>query len=427
MREMKDSRVPWLGQIPKEWEVAPLWRTLRKRNEDNHSDEIVLSLYRDLGIVPKDSRDDNHNVTSLDTTNYKFVRIGDFVINKMKAWQGSMAVSGFQGIVSPAYHVCEFINKNVDPHYLHFLLRDSTYLPEYDRLSTGLRVGQWDLSYDDFKNIPHLIPPYKEQQQIVEFLNSKCADIDIVIEKSKTSIKEYTKLKQSIITSAVTKGLRDNRPMKISGIKWIDLIPEDWIESKIKYETQYNIESLTEQTDNDFEFDYIDIGSVEYGIGITHTERCKFGSAPSRARRVVHNGDVIVSTVRTYLKAMAKINAISFPTIVSTGFAVLTCMKGFLADFLYYYVQSVPFIEFVITHSTGIGYPSINCSDLVSASILKPSIEEQAEIASYLDQKCSEIDSLIASKEKFITELEIYKKSLIHEYVTGKKEVPTTV
>ena len=233
-RKMKDSGVAWLGQIPIDWNVVPLWVTLRRRNEDGHPDEQVLSLYREYGIVPKDSRDDNHNVTSLDTNSYKFVRCGDFVINKMKAWQGSMALSNYQGIVSPAYYVCEKVNPNVCSRYLHYLLRNSSYLPEYKRLSSGLRIGQWDLAYEDFKNIPHLIPPLLEQQRIADYLDAKCAAIDDVVVKTNESIEEYKKLKQAVITEVVTKGVRGKRPMKNSDIDWIDEIPKEWNTDKLK-------------------------------------------------------------------------------------------------------------------------------------------------------------------------------------------------
>ena len=112
-REMKDSGIAWIGSIPTEWNVCPLKTSIKWKSEKNRADAIVLSLYRDYGIVPKDSRDDNYNVTSLDTSGYKYVEVGDLVVNKMKAWQGSIAVSDYEGIVSPAYHVCQITNRNV--------------------------------------------------------------------------------------------------------------------------------------------------------------------------------------------------------------------------------------------------------------------------------------------------------------------------
>ena len=112
-RAMKDSGIEWIGEIPSNWKVCPIKTSIKWKSEKKHADAQVLSLYRDYGIVPKDSRDDNHNVTSLDTSEYKFVEIGDLVINKMKAWQGSIAVSDYEGIISPAYHVCQITNEKI--------------------------------------------------------------------------------------------------------------------------------------------------------------------------------------------------------------------------------------------------------------------------------------------------------------------------
>ena len=211
MREMKDSGIAWIGAIPNHWRVSKIKQIVRWKSVKGQPDLPVLSLYRDYGVIPKDSRDDNHNVTSLDTSGYKVVEHGDLVINKMKAWQGSLAVSEYNGIVSPAYHICKITSENICKKYLHYLLRDASYLPEYMRLSTGLRVGQWDLSFDDFKNIPFLVPSLVEQERIAAFLDAECAEIDVVLEKTRASIEEYKKLKQAVITQAVTKGIFDKQ------------------------------------------------------------------------------------------------------------------------------------------------------------------------------------------------------------------------
>ena len=233
MREMKDSGIEWIGAIPNHWRVSKIKQIVRWKSVKGQPDLPVLSLYRDYGVIPKDSRDDNHNVTSLDTSGYKVVEHGDLVINKMKAWQGSLAVSEYNGIVSPAYHICKITSENICKKYLHYLLRDASYLPEYMRLSTGLRVGQWDLSFDDFKNIPFLVPPLAEQERIAAFLDAECAEIDAVLEKTRASIEEYKKLKQAVITQVVTKGVRGDRPMKDSGIEWIGDIPAEWNKDKV--------------------------------------------------------------------------------------------------------------------------------------------------------------------------------------------------
>ena len=123
MREMKNSGIEWIGDIPSDWQVAKLKHSIKWKSEKGNPEGTVLSLYRDYGVIPKDSRDDNHNVTSLDTSTYKVVDVGDFVINKMKAWQGSMAVSEYCGIISPAYHVCEIINPNIYKKYFRLIVK----------------------------------------------------------------------------------------------------------------------------------------------------------------------------------------------------------------------------------------------------------------------------------------------------------------
>lgn len=203
-REMKDSGIEWIGEIPKEWEISLIKYHLKWKSEKGFSDEQVLSLYRDYGVIPKDSRDDNHNVTSLDTSTYKLVDTGDFVINKMKAWQGSMAVSEYRGIISPAYHICEFYSDAFIKRYFHYLMRNNSYLPEYERLSTGMRIGQWDLGFDDFKNIPIIIPSLSEQQEIADYLDKKSSEIDTLIAKKEQIVTELENYKKSLIYEYVT-------------------------------------------------------------------------------------------------------------------------------------------------------------------------------------------------------------------------------
>ena len=203
--DLKDSGIKWLGMIPKHWDVVLVKNILRWKSVKGCGEKEVLSLYREYGVIPKSSRDDNHNITSDNTDDYKLVEKGDFVINKMKAWQGSMGVSLYEGIISPAYYVCSFINEKVYKPYFHYLMRDSSYLPEYKRLSGGIRVGQWDLAYDKFKSLPALLPPIlAEQRAIADWLDAKCADIDATIalkEQKQEKLKEY---KKTIIFEYVT-------------------------------------------------------------------------------------------------------------------------------------------------------------------------------------------------------------------------------
>lgn len=202
--EMKDSGVEWLGMIPKEWEDTRCQWILKEISIKGHGNKEVLSLYREYGVIPKNSRDDNHNVTSENTNSYKLVKKDNLVLNKMKVWQGSIGVSKFEGIVSPAYIICEIAKEKVYSKYIHHLLRNKLYIPEYRRLSYGIREGQWDMRFEDFRKIPIFIPNLKKQQKIAEFLDKKCEEFDSTIEKQKESIEKLKSAKQSLISEVVT-------------------------------------------------------------------------------------------------------------------------------------------------------------------------------------------------------------------------------
>lgn len=192
-----------MGAIPSSWKVNKLKFSLRRNDIRKAGQHTVLSLYREFGVIPKDSRDDNHNVTSEDTSKYKFVRKGDFVINKMKAWQGSVGVSKYEGIVSPAYYVYNFINNDINKDYFHYLMR-SNYKHEFRRLSGGIREGQWDLPSDALDNTVIIIPPLEEQRQIADFLDQKCSEIDQTIYEKQQQLETLAEYKKSLIYEYVT-------------------------------------------------------------------------------------------------------------------------------------------------------------------------------------------------------------------------------
>lgn len=202
--EMKDSGIGYIGMVPANWKVEKIKYHLRYRGTRNPGNAQVLSVYREYGVIPKDSRSDNHNVTSEDTSNYRYVRMGDFVINKMKAWQGSMAISEYDGVVSPAYYVYEFYDGVFEKKYFHYLLRNQMYAAEFLRVSGGIRVGQWDLSSTDFENTKVSIPTIKEQKEIAAYLNTKCKEIESVIADKKRQLEVLDFYKKSLIYEYVT-------------------------------------------------------------------------------------------------------------------------------------------------------------------------------------------------------------------------------
>lgn len=202
--EMKASGAGWMPVIPAHWKVDKFKYHLKYCGLRNPGDCEVLSLYRELGVVPKEGRDDNHNVTSEDTSTYKYVRAGDFVVNKMKAWQGSVAVSEYEGIVSPAYFVYRFTDEKFHKRYFHYLLRNRTYATEFMRLSGGMRVGQWDLPAAALENIAVLIPPMDEQIAIADYLDGKCKEVEVIIAKKEEQLSVLNQYKQSLIFECIT-------------------------------------------------------------------------------------------------------------------------------------------------------------------------------------------------------------------------------
>ncbi len=207
------------------------------------------------------------------------------------------------------------------------------------------------------------------------------------------------------------------RAMKDSGIEWIGEIPQEWVTSKIKYCASLDQEKLSEATDPDYSFQYIDIGSVtEYG-GIGNTTETTFAKSPSRARMVVHHGDTIISTVRTYLKAVAYIDHLQ-DHICSTGFCVLTPSENMYPKFGYYLLQSDYVVQKIVSESVGVSYPAISSAEIGSIKIALPKLDEQIRLTEYLDAKCAEIDALIAAKEKTNALLKERRQSIIYEAVT---------
>jgi len=231
----RDSAFDWLGDVPSDWPLETIRAVTQLKSEKNQPDLQVLSVYRDYGVITKDSRDDNHNATSLDTSGYKVVNEGDLVVNKMKAWQGSMGVSEHNGIVSPAYITCRVDADRVCPKFLHYLLRSQPYIGVFNALSYGVRVGQWDMHYEDFKRISLPLPDRTLQQCIASYLDRKTVEIDEAIAKKQRLIELLNEQKAILINQAVTKGLNPDVPMRDSGVEWIGKVPAHWNVKKLKY------------------------------------------------------------------------------------------------------------------------------------------------------------------------------------------------
>jgi len=202
--KMKATNIPWLPEIPEHWEMESLRRFLKIFAEKGHGDKQLLSVTREQGVIERntDSKEENHNFIPEDLSGYKYVHVGDFVINKMKSWQGSYGVSEYEGIVSPAYFTCKL--QGVDKHFFSTAIRSIIYVSFFARYSKGIRVDQWDLSPVALKSIPFALPPLPEQSAIVLYITEKTAKIDTLTSKLQQEIESIKEYKQRLISDVVT-------------------------------------------------------------------------------------------------------------------------------------------------------------------------------------------------------------------------------
>ena len=429
---MKDSGIEWIGEIPEDWEVCKIKHIL-STDKDNlkvgpFGSQLSGTDFSTEGYWVYNQRtvlDYNFETNNTYVNYVKYEEMQGFQVRENDILITTRGTIGKiarvpkcfkKGILHPCIIKFRIDDTKYDYNLLEIIFNDSNLLKlqiDYESNATTI-----DVIYGyTLKNLVLPFPPLHEQQKITDFLDKKCSEIDSVISKTRETIEEYKKLKQSILTEVVT-----GKNEKVEGKS--EMLPDGWEWIKLKYLVKYNVSTLEEKTNDDFNFDYIDIGSVEFGKGITDFQNMNFKNAPSRARRILEEGDVILSTVRTYLRAIAKINKRENPQIASTGFVVLTADKSkILSEYLFYAISSETFISKVESNSVGISYPAINSSQVVNFKVPVPPLTSQLSLISYLDQKCSEIDNLITKKEQLVVELEAYKKSLIYEVVTGKREM----
>ena len=264
-----------------------------------------------------------------------------------------------------------------------------------------------------FGNYSVPLPDLREQQKIADFLNRTCAEIDTVIEKTKTTIEEYKKLKQSVITEAVTKGIRGNRPMKDSGVEWIGDIPAEWNVKKLKYTSEFKQNKYNEV---DGDLTYIGLENIVAWNGQYIETASEYDKEQSL---ICEANDILFGKLRPYL---AKVYISPKKQCCSGEFCVIA-IKEQNTKFMWYQLISHGFIFMVDRSTYGTKMPRANADYVKNMSVSIPSLEEQEEIADFLDRKCAEIDKLIIDKTHLLEEMESYKKSVIYEYVTGKKEV----
>jgi type I restriction enzyme, S subunit len=422
----KDSGVEWLGEIPTTWNLKPFWSLYRRQKRTGYPSETLLSVYRDFGVVRKSSRDDNNNnKASEDLSGYQIVYPSDVAMNKMKAWQGSLGVSKYQGIVSPAYFVFESLHNHYDA-YLHHLMRSPRYIAGYLRMSKGIRVNQWDLDPQYHSRMQITLPSYDEQKSIATYLDKATTKIDTLIEKQTKLIELLKEKRQAVISSAVTRGLDASVPMKDSGVEWLGEIPEGWSSGRLKQVSKRIIVGIAEAATHAYADEGVPIlraTNIRKGkiIGKMLYLTKSFANSSERQTKKIKKNDLV--TVRTGNAGVTAIASEEFDGSHCFTMLVTTLQKSQLSKFFEYLVGSNAATSYFILEGWGTAQVNISVPILQNLPISLPSFKEQSNIVNYLNTQTSKIDNLISKSTQGIVLLKEKRTALISAAVTGKIDV----
>ena len=421
-RKMRDSGIPWIGEVPEKWKVMKIGHCFRLKNEKNFLPENkvqLLSLYTGIGVFPTNSEKAKTSGNHAQTVNgYKIVHKNDIVVNIILAWMGSIGVSDYDGVVSPAYDVYTPDLSKVIPRYAHYVFRTDGIAGECLKYGRGIMMMRWRTYSPEFKQIKIPFPSLKEQHRIADFLDSKCSEIDTLIENLRARVESAKEYKKAVITEAVTKGLDKGAKMKDSGVEWIGEVPEGW--KIVRFKHIASIKSNLVQPDKYMKYPQIAPDNIEKDTGRLLSHQTVEDSGIISGNHLFYRGQILYSKIRPNLN---KLTVAPFDGLCSADMYPIESKLPTL--FMVYSMLSTYFVSQVsLIIQDRVKMPKINQEELGEIKVVVPSQQEMLTIADYLDSKCSEIDALLQNYEDQIATLEEYKKSLIYEYVTGKKEVP---
>lgn len=414
-RKMKDSGIEWIGEVPEEWETRRLKVAIKRVREliEKYDGENILSLTMNGVIV----RDLINPVGKMPTTfdGYQKIKKGNIItcLFDIDVTPRCVGIANHEGLTSPAYTQYK-INEEFDTkfvfYYLLMLDNDKVIVP----ITKSLRNT---MKNEDFLNLGFSFPNLKNQIKISEFIDENIKRINNLKKEIIQSITELKKYKQSLITEAVTKGLDPNVEMKDSGIEWIEKIPKQWKPWRIKYVLfEKNDKSITGAEEP------LSMSQVHGIIPSRDMENIPNAASSYTGYRIVDKDDLVFNKLKAHLGVFDVSN---YYGLVSPDYAVYKAKENYLVHYLNYLFKTSIMISEFIKNSRGVGagLTRLYTNEFFNIKVPLPNIEEQQRIVSYLDEKSASIDKLIADKTKVIEELESYKKSLIYEYVTGKKEV----
>ena len=434
MRKMKDSGIEWIGEIPEGWEVKRLGAILQERNEVNNPIQTtsILSLTNNRGVIPYSEKGNQGNKAKDDLTGYKIAHIGDIVLNSMNVIIDSVGLSNYYGAVSPVYYML-FPRNNIETNiqYYNYLFQTTAFQQSLRGYGNGILEIRMRIQMQKLKTVLLPVPTFLEQSNITVYLDASLSKLNILLSKTRSSIEEYKKLKQAVITQAVTKGVRGEWEMKDSGVEWIGEIPKEWRKTQLRHcATIKSGITLGKSYSKDtvlIERPYLRVANVQGGyvdlndlatIEVTPDEDLKYR---------LHSGDVLMTEGgdRDKLgRGCVWHNEIEPCLHQNHVFAVQTNETVLLPEFLEYLTASdVGRSYFDVTAIKTTNLACTSSSKVLAFTIPLPPIEEQIEIVGFIKKRSLELNKLIMKKELLVQELESYRKSLIYEVVTGKREV----
>ena len=413
MREMKDSGFEWIGDIPANWRLSKIDSVYHLRNTKvSDRDYMPLSVTMS-GIVPQ--------LESAAKTNAhddrKLVKKGDFVINSRSDRRGSCGISDYDGSVSLINTVLA-PTEQMNPGYFDWLFHTIQFGDEFYKWGHGIVDELWTTGWQDMRKITIPMPSVEEQEIIADFLDVKCAEIDALTADIQTQIDTLEQYKHSVITEAVTKGVNPDVEMKDSGIEEVGKIPGTWIKTRFKYVSE--IKSNLVSPEGYEEYPQISPDNIEKNAGKLLAYNSVEEAGIISGNHLFYKGQILYSKIRPNLN---KVIIAPFDGLCSADMYPIESNQ--MTKFILYMMLSDYFVEQVsIVIHDRVKMPKINQDELGEIRVVIPIPRDQIDIVRYLDEKCSEIDAIITEKKEQLEVLDEYKKSLIYEYVTGKKEVP---
>lgn len=408
----------WLGEYPSRWNMVKLRQVLTPVSMKNHPDMPLLSVVREKGVIKRNVEDkkENHNYVPDDLSNYKLVKCGQFAMNKMKAWQGSYGISKYDGIVSPAYFVFD-VNYDLNPDFFNCAIRCMTYVSYFGRASDGIRVGQWDLSIGRMKEIPFLVPPREEQDQIVRFLDWKVSGINKLINIRKRQIAELEEIKRSKIGLLIM-GQQQNVPYKETAVSWVKTIPAHWAEkSLVQVEEEQQIKNAGMIEDN--------LLSLSYGKIINKDINSTDGLLPAsfEGYQIVYDGNIILrlTDLQNDHRSL-RTGLVTQTGIITSAYTCLKVRGNILPEYLQLQLHVADLCKVFYGMGGGVRQ-SIGFKEIRKLIVAVPSIEEQQHILECVRGVEKPVNHAIQKNRDIIAGLEDLKTRLISDVVTGKIDV----